>query len=460
MTDVREERVMENPILNENRRRASFLRAINYMILVSQTMLALTYLGTGLLVPQFPMWPLLLGSLFNIALLIVSLRFLSHEQFTEATIAFLVGATIVLLVGFQYLGGVTGPVALALPVLLLIVGLVARYRVSTIVTAVLVVIYALLLVLETLDVFKPVRLSGNLQLWVFGGIMLFVLLSTELIVRQFMKSNQRAIAIAQEKSRQLEESQKRAQVMAESERRARTQELQISRTMSETVSEYTNFLEWVNQGDYSARLDLEAMKNQENFPQELLSLGEYLNRTVDTMSSALREAQEIQRLYVSRAWEEFATVEERPLGFRYSGEDVSANDDVWLPLMEQAVKSRVMTVETQELSLPIDLRGQVIGALGLRRDGRDSWSDEEVALVTAVTDQLAQTIENLRLLDETSRRAAREQAAGEITARIRSEMEIEKVLERALVELGDLLRAERGAAHLGLKDATGGQEAK
>jgi GAF domain-containing protein len=134
---------------------------------------------------------------------------------------------------------------------------------------------------------------------------------------------------------------------------------------------------------------------------------------------------------------------------------VEPDEEAWLMLMERAVQDKDMTVGEHELALPITLRGQIIGAIGARRpstsrQARDSagsgareeltgWSDEDVALAQAITDQLAQTIESLRLLDETQRRAARERLIGEVTSRMRETLDLEAVLKTAVQEVRQAL---------------------
>jgi predicted Zn-dependent protease len=52
---------------------------------------------------------------------------------------------------------------------------------------------------------------------------------------------------------------------------------------------------------------------------------------------------------------------------------------------------------------------------------------------------LAQTVESLRLLDETQRRAARERLTGEVTARMRETLDVDTVLQTAVREIGHAL---------------------
>jgi GAF domain-containing protein len=60
-----------------------------------------------------------------------------------------------------------------------------------------------------------------------------------------------------------------------------------------------------------------------------------------------------------------------------------------------------------ELSLPLKIRGQVIGILDVQSIQEAAFSDEDVAVLQAMADQVALAIENARLLDE-SQRALRE----------------------------------------------------
>jgi GAF domain-containing protein len=124
-----------------------------------------------------------------------------------------------------------------------------------------------------------------------------------------------------------------------------------------------------------------------------------------------------------------------------------------LPAVRQAITQRDVTVlpvdEEDEVNIsfaaPIMQRGVVIGALGIQADTDREWTEDEIALVEAVIERIGLTAETLRLLDETQRRAAREQAIGEVTARIRETLDMETMLRTATGEirqtlnLGDLV---------------------
>jgi GAF domain-containing protein len=125
----------------------------------------------------------------------------------------------------------------------------------------------------------------------------------------------------------------------------------------------------------------------------------------------------------------------------------------WLPVLSETHQKQGVVTRDAELGVELGIRGTSIGAIGLRRkDGRSSWTADEIAMIADIADELTQTIERLRLVEDISRRAALESTIGQVTARIRAEIDIESVLESALTELGEVLQAERGYVHLSITD--------
>ncbi|MBN1259484.1 MAG: GAF domain-containing protein [Anaerolineae bacterium] len=98
------------------------------------------------------------------------------------------------------------------------------------------------------------------------------------------------------------------------------------------------------------------------------------------------------------------------------------------------------------LVAPLNIRGRTLGRFAFELDR--PWRQDEIAVVESVVSQLGLALENARLLESTRRSAALEQTASELTSRIRAQVEIETVLERALADLGQALGAERAAARL------------
>ncbi len=102
----------------------------------------------------------------------------------------------------------------------------------------------------------------------------------------------------------------------------------------------------------------------------------------------------------------------------------------------------------ESLAVPIEFRDQIIGVLSMRSAGRP-LSPETISLVEEVSRRLALALENARLLDQTQRRAAREQLVGEITTRIRESLDMKTVLQAAARAVGEALELPAVEVHLG-----------
>lgn len=81
------------------------------------------------------------------------------------------------------------------------------------------------------------------------------------------------------------------------------------------------------------------------------------------------------------------------------------------------------------LVAPIAVQGEVIGALGFREGESRQLSTDELALVQAVADQVAQAVETLNLLEGTERVALREQLVNDITAQLQRSSSVDEVLQ-------------------------------
>jgi GAF domain-containing protein len=117
--------------------------------------------------------------------------------------------------------------------------------------------------------------------------------------------------------------------------------------------------------------------------------------------------------------------------------------------------------EQAALVVPISLRGETLGALGLHEtEGKRRWTDDEIALIEAVADQMALAIENARLLEDTQQRAEREQTLSEMTARFTRSLDIDTLLQTAVRDLGQLLRVDEISVYLGTPPADEAEEAE
>jgi GAF domain-containing protein len=156
--------------------------------------------------------------------------------------------------------------------------------------------------------------------------------------------------------------------------------------------------------------------------------------------AALREIEATQRGLLARQWSDYVR--------RRAATGYTLTDAGMTPL--SGAERPSAGGSAPELTAPIVLRGQPIGALGFT--GERPWTDEETLLAQAIGEQFALAAENLRLLEETQRRAAREQLAGEITAHMRASLDLERVLQTAAQEIGAKLGLHDIAIRLGTQE--------
>jgi len=159
--------------------------------------------------------------------------------------------------------------------------------------------------------------------------------------------------------------------------------------------------------------------------------------------AALKEMEAVHRQYLREAWAAYAPAA-----------GVTYYETALLPAGQAGTLDGAEEPSVgsgQALIAPIELRGEEIGTLGVQADTAErQWTAEEVALVQAVTNRLALAAENLRLLDETQRRAAQERLVGEVTARMRQTLDVEAVLDTAVDEIARVM----GLAALDLRLGT------
>jgi len=111
----------------------------------------------------------------------------------------------------------------------------------------------------------------------------------------------------------------------------------------------------------------------------------------------------------------------------------------------RTVIGRVNEENLQNLAIPIKIRGNVIGVLDASKPGdAEGWSSEEINLLETIIEQLEVALESARLYSDTQRRAVRERLVTEITTKIRSTNDPKSMLQTAVGELREALKANRG----------------
>jgi GAF domain-containing protein len=101
------------------------------------------------------------------------------------------------------------------------------------------------------------------------------------------------------------------------------------------------------------------------------------------------------------------------------------------------------------LTVPMKLRGEVMGVLNVRVEDNREWSADEMDIINAIVERAALAIENARLLQESRKTADRERAIGEMSTRISAGTDIETILKTAVRELGSQIRGTQVTIEIG-----------
>jgi GAF domain-containing protein len=175
------------------------------------------------------------------------------------------------------------------------------------------------------------------------------------------------------------------------------------------------------------------------------------SRLIHESQQSLRELETMYQQQVARAWKQRLAEHEityiyDPLGVR--------------PAVPGTQLSTGQTGNGHTLQVPIQLRGQALGTLILRRDAmQPAFRAEEIELVKTAISQVALTLDNARLLEENRRRALTEQTIGQITSRAQTSLDLDTVIKTAVQEIGLALGSARVQIRLTTEEQQPGGEA-
>ena len=184
-------------------------------------------------------------------------------------------------------------------------------------------------------------------------------------------------------------------------------------------------------------------------------------RLFEETQAALEEVQTAHRTYLRQSWQHHLRQKEvlRQSEFLYDSQQMEGATPargLWRPEMEQALSSGSSGISPggpdearTGLAIPIKLRGQTLGVLGVEApEGERQWGEDDIALIEAIGEQLAQTLESARLFADSQRHVERERLVGDITAKLRASTDVRHIIETAAVELGQALGTSRAMVRL------------
>ena len=148
-------------------------------------------------------------------------------------------------------------------------------------------------------------------------------------------------------------------------------------------------------------------------------------RLLEESQLALEQLQAITTKSVQNAWQGYLGRQAK--GYIYSAGNVT-------PINE--AKPNIAESKHRNLQISISLRGQNIGKISLARNASEAdWTEKEQEFTEKIAAQIALAVENARLLEDSQHRAAREQTLNELTTRLSRSLDLENLLQNAVLEL-------------------------
>ena len=121
-------------------------------------------------------------------------------------------------------------------------------------------------------------------------------------------------------------------------------------------------------------------------------------------------------------------------------------------MVESGRKRRAIKTEgdeTHRVAVPIELRGEVLGAIEIETSENPNNNDEMLDMIQAISQRLAVSLDNARLFEETQEATAQEQRVGELVSRYQTANTVDDLLQITLEGLVETLGADAGSIRLG-----------
>lgn len=170
-------------------------------------------------------------------------------------------------------------------------------------------------------------------------------------------------------------------------------------------------------------------------------------RLFEQTRRAVEELNTLNRQLTGEAWQAYTQQRSPDAVVWYANDPVLTQVS---PAQAQALAAGEVTVQAAddeaEISVPISLRGQLIGALRFRAPAA-KWTAEAQAIATSIAGHLAQAAENTRLIEQTQRSAQREKQISQAADKIHRASDLQSILQTAVQEIARLT----GSAEVGIQ---------
>ena len=172
-------------------------------------------------------------------------------------------------------------------------------------------------------------------------------------------------------------------------------------------------------------------------------------RLFEQTQRALEELDAVNRRLIGRAWDAYTQATGRLAGEWRAGEWVRHGGNGRQPDSTDQAIGPDQSLPMRAVQIPIQVRGESIGYFDLQPGEAANWTPDDITFAQALIDQVGQMIENARLLEVTERLARRERTINDINSRVRQSVKLDTILQTAVQELGQSLKATRVIVRIG-----------
>ncbi len=166
----------------------------------------------------------------------------------------------------------------------------------------------------------------------------------------------------------------------------------------------------------------------------------------------LREIQRLNRQLTKQAWSDYLVANRRIDGVTLNNDGFRNRAD-WSEEMVAASQKRRAITEDKDgkrtIAVPIELRGEVVGAIELETEQHKN-SDDMVDMVRTISQNLGVSLDNARLFEESNEATAQEQQVSRIVSQYQSAESVDDLLRLTIKGLAETLGAERASIRLGV----------
>lgn len=174
---------------------------------------------------------------------------------------------------------------------------------------------------------------------------------------------------------------------------------------------------------------------------------------------ALQEVDRLNKRLMEQAWSEYLATQDEEVGLNIDFEsNLVETNHTWSTSLTQAMEdgNLIQSVDDNQrlITVPLKIRGQVIGAMEFELGENDNINPNDLNLIQEVSERFGLAAENTRLVEESQRVAQREALINEIGTRLQATNNIESTLTEAVRSLSSVLNATRVSIKLREPDIT------